>query len=111
MNIADFTETVVALVWVLCNLILCGLAGSYYLSLRKPSLVLIATACGLGAVGGLLPWIGNTESSWGLWFIVMFIHIADAVLWVIGSWLLFKEFAVLVRKQDAALQFGSSRAP
>ncbi len=92
--------TLVSLAWVLANLLMCGLAGSYYLSLRRLGLLLIAIACGIGAISNLLPWLTNVHSS-SFWLLVDFFQIVDAVLWVFGSWLLFKDLAELIRRESS----------
>ncbi len=97
-NFADLTDTLVTFTWVFANLIMCGLAGSYYMSLRKRGLLLIAIACGLGAIANLLPRLTDTQFSSGFWLLLDAIQIADAVLWLTGSSLLFKDLAELIRR-------------
>jgi hypothetical protein len=98
MTLPDFTEKGVAFVWVFANLLVCAFASQLYQRTARRSVLLLAIAAGLGAIHSVLPWIRPASSSWGFWYLINFMNIVDAGLWLGGSWLLFREFGDLYRK-------------
>jgi hypothetical protein len=98
MTPPDFTEKFVGFVWVFANLLVCAFASQLYQRTSRRSALLLAVAAALGAIHSLLPWIRPTSSSWGYWYLINFMNLVDAGLWLVGSWLLFREFGDLYRK-------------
>ena len=113
MTMPDFTETFVAFVWVLANLLVCAFASQLYQRTARRSVLLLAIAAALGAIHSVLPWIRPASSSWGYWYLINLVNIVDAGLWLVGSWLLFREFGELYTKsaQPNAAPNGGPAAP
>ncbi len=97
MTLPELTEKLAGFVWILADLLVCGFAARLYQDTRKRSLLLIAIACGIGAIAALLPWIQFLSTSWGYWYLFNIMHIVGAGLWLVGSWLLFKEYGEMIR--------------
>lgn len=98
MSIPDFIDTLVSFGGFLANALVCALAVNAYRDTRKRCLLLIAVSAGIGAALAVVPWIRQPSPSWAFWGFHTVATICDLGLWVVGAWLLFRDYAGLVMR-------------
>jgi hypothetical protein len=102
-----FTGTVV-------NVIICALAAKLYHDTRKRCLFLISIGSGIGAALIVLPEMQGGSSSWSGWYFEMTLRLASSVVWLIGWWLLFRDYTDMIRpsaQQSAPPNGGPATQP
>ncbi len=109
MSLPHFTYQLVGFVSFLTGAIICASASQAYRETRKPSVLLIALAAGLGAVVSVLP--AAAGRGWGLWYFDMAARIVDGAIWVVGCWLLLRDYVRLVVAQRGAKPNGGPPEP
>lgn len=81
---------------ILAEVLIFGLAVTAYNNTRKRSLLFIAISCGISAVFGLGYYVLDGSTSWFRWGAYTLAVNLSSVLWVLGSWLLFRHYVGLV---------------
>jgi hypothetical protein len=97
MSLPQFTYYLVALGGFLTSAIVCVLASQAYRVTHKRGVLWVAIAGGLGAVISGLPALGGAPAPWAFWYFVMALRLADGVLWLVGCWLLLRDYVSLLR--------------
>jgi len=90
---------------VLAELLVLGIAITAYQRTRRRSLLLIAISCVTTAVFTIGRFVLDDKASWFWWGLYTVAVNASSVLWVVGSWLLFRHY---MRLAPADAQPGAS---
>ena len=81
----------------LVNAMICVSAANLYHDTHKRCLLLISIGSGVGAVLIVLPEMRDGGSSWGAWYFEISLRIACSVVWLIGWWLLFRDYSDVIK--------------
>ena len=98
MTFDEFASRLSGMLTFLANLIVCVAAVNFYQRRPMRCVLLIAIACGLGALVAALPWMAGERvlASRVFGHLLNLIGTADLMMWAIGSCWLFREY----EKQD-----------
>jgi hypothetical protein len=98
MSIPDMVDRFVEFSYFLANILVFGLALVAYQNSRKRSLLMIAVSSAIAAVLAVAPWIRADEPSWAFWFLHTLATICDLSLYVVGFWLLCRDYVTVLSK-------------